>query len=136
MNREEIKKIVIETVKDRLGLKTVNETDDFYKDLGCDSLDAIELQMQVERRIEAGVAISDDKWYGVTTVGDAISVIDQTINGTALQPKVSKKPKQVSVKITCDERHLASFLRQFANEVEENENPTTFETSKGIAEIL
>ncbi|HBN04321.1 MAG TPA: acyl carrier protein, partial [Bacteroidales bacterium] len=46
----------------------------FTGDLGADSLDTIELIMEIEK--EFGISIPDDQAEKITTVGDAIAHIE------------------------------------------------------------
>ena len=74
---EEIAERVKAIIVDKLG---VNETEvkpeaTFAQDLGADSLDTVELIMEFEK--EFGITIPDDKAEGITTVGDAISYIEE-----------------------------------------------------------
>lgn len=48
-------------------------------DLGLDSLDRIEICMNVERKF--GIEINDDEVTGIGTVGDVINLLDSIING-------------------------------------------------------
>ncbi len=70
---QRVKKIVV----DHLG---VEETEvkleaSFIDDLGADSLDIVELVMAFEE--EFGVEIPDDAAEKITTVGDAVTYIDE-----------------------------------------------------------
>lgn len=47
-------------------------------DLGFDSLDRIEICMNVERKF--GIEINDDEVTGIGTVGDVINLLDSIIN--------------------------------------------------------
>lgn len=47
----------------------------FTNDLGADSLDTVELIMEFEK--EFGISIPDDKAENISTVGDAISYIEE-----------------------------------------------------------
>ncbi len=51
---------------------------EFTKDLGADSLDTVELIMEFEK--EFGITIPDEDAEKITTVGDAISYIEQSEN--------------------------------------------------------
>lgn len=53
----------------------VTPTAEFSKDLGADSLDTIELIMEFEK--EFGITIPDEDAEKITTVGDAISYIEE-----------------------------------------------------------
>lgn len=52
----------------------VTPSAEFSKDLGADSLDTVELIMEFEK--EFGIQIPDDQADKITTVGDAISYIE------------------------------------------------------------
>ncbi len=69
---EKVKKIII----DRLGVDESKVTLDasFKEDLGADSLEVVELVMELED--EFGHEISDDEAESITTVGDAIQFIE------------------------------------------------------------
>lgn len=56
----------------------VTENAEFTKDLGADSLDTVELIMELEK--EFGITIPDDKAEGITTVKDAIDYIEAAKN--------------------------------------------------------
>jgi acyl carrier protein len=45
------------------------------EDLGADSLDVVEILMNVEDKY--GITVPDDILYGIKTVGDLIRVVDQ-----------------------------------------------------------
>ncbi|MFG6426529.1 acyl carrier protein [Lepagella muris] len=51
---------------------------EFSKDLGADSLDTVELIMEFEK--EFGITIPDEDAEKITTVGDAITYIEQHAN--------------------------------------------------------
>ena len=50
----------------------------FTNDLGADSLDTVELMMEFEK--EFGIQIPDEAAEQISTVGDAIKYIENTIN--------------------------------------------------------
>jgi acyl carrier protein len=68
-----VKKIVV----DHLGVEEseVKLEASFIDDLGADSLDIVELVMAFEE--EFGVEIPDDAAEKITTVGDAVTYIDE-----------------------------------------------------------
>lgn len=53
----------------------VTPTAEFSKDLGADSLDTVELIMEFEKEFE--LSIPDEDAEKITTVGDAISYIEE-----------------------------------------------------------
>ena len=50
----------------------------FANDLGADSLDTVELIMECEKQF--GITIPEDKSEKISTVGDAISYIEENVN--------------------------------------------------------
>lgn len=73
----EIESKVKEIIVDKLGVDEgeVKPGASFTNDLGADSLDTVELIMEFEK--EFGISIPDDKAEKITTVGDAISYIEE-----------------------------------------------------------
>ena len=67
---------VKEVVMDKLGVEEsqITETAHFMDDLGADSLDTVELIMQLEE--EFGIEIPDEDAEKITTVGAAVEYID------------------------------------------------------------
>ena len=76
MEYEEIVKKVKAIIVDKLGVEEteVTETANFTNDLGADSLDTVELIMELEK--EFGVTIPDSDAEKIQTVGDAIAYIE------------------------------------------------------------
>ncbi|WP_099224319.1 acyl carrier protein [Listeria costaricensis] len=70
---EKVTKIIV----DRLGVEESKVTLEasFKDDLGADSLDVVELVMELED--EFGVEISDDDAAEIATVGDAVKYIEE-----------------------------------------------------------
>ncbi|MCQ2196627.1 MAG: acyl carrier protein [Bacteroidaceae bacterium] len=76
----EIEAKVKEIIVEKLG---VDEADvvaeaSFTNDLGADSLDTVELIMEFENKF--GITIPDDQAEKISTVGDAISYIEEHQN--------------------------------------------------------
>lgn len=71
------KEQVYEIIADKLGveLSLVKDEADLREDLGGDSLDIIEVVMELESRF--GVMIDDAVYDTVHTVGDVIKLIEQ-----------------------------------------------------------
>ena len=69
---ERVTKIIV----DRLGVEEsqINLDAKFKEDLGADSLDVVELVMELED--EYDMEISDDDAENITTVGDAVTYIN------------------------------------------------------------
>ena len=65
-------------IVDKLGVSEADVTDtaSFTNDLGADSLDTVELIMEFEKEFD--IQIPDDKAEAISTVGDAISFIEET----------------------------------------------------------
>ncbi|MBP3253602.1 MAG: acyl carrier protein [Bacteroidales bacterium] len=72
----EIAKKVIAIVVDKLGVEESQVTPEanFTSDLGADSLDTVELIMELEK--EFNISIPDDDAQKIATVGDAITYIE------------------------------------------------------------
>lgn len=72
----EIATKVIAIVVDKLGVEESQVTPEanFTSDLGADSLDTVELIMELEK--EFNVTIPDDQAEKIATVGDAITYIE------------------------------------------------------------
>ena len=77
MADSEIAKRVKAIIVDKLGVEESEVTPEasFANDLGADSLDTVELIMEFEK--EFGISIPDDKAETITTVGEAISYIEE-----------------------------------------------------------
>lgn len=69
---ERVKAIIV----DKLSVEETEVTNEasFTNDLGADSLDTVELNMEFEK--EFGISIPDDQAEKITTVGDAIAYIE------------------------------------------------------------
>lgn len=72
----EITTKVVAIVVDKLGVEESQVTPEasFTNDLGADSLDTVELIMELEK--EFGISIPDDQAEKIATVGDAIAYIE------------------------------------------------------------
>ena len=72
----EIANKVIAIVVDKLGVEASQVTPEanFASDLGADSLDTVELIMELEK--EFNISIPDDDAQKIATVGDAINYIE------------------------------------------------------------
>ena len=67
---------VKEVIVDKLGVEEdkIETSSSFVDDLGADSLDTVELIMQLEE--EFGIEIPDDAAENIQTVGDAVNFIN------------------------------------------------------------
>ena len=75
----EIAEKVIKIIVDKLGVdesEVVPEAS-FTNDLGADSLDTVELIMEFEK--EFNISIPDEQAEGITTVGDAITYLEENV---------------------------------------------------------
>lgn len=72
----EIESKVRDIIVDKLGVDAaeVSAEKSFTSDLGADSLDTVELIMELEK--EFGVTIPDDDAEKIATVGDAVAYIE------------------------------------------------------------
>lgn len=72
----EIESKVRDIIVDKLGVDAaeVSAEKSFTGDLGADSLDTVELIMELEN--EFGIAIPDDDAEKIATVGDAVAYIE------------------------------------------------------------
>lgn len=78
MEREEVKKTLVEIVMDKLECEASEVTEDSkLRDLGADSLDGIEILMEIER--EFGIYISDEEAECVVHCGDMFELVCQKV---------------------------------------------------------
>jgi acyl carrier protein len=77
--REEILTAIQEHLAERgIDATDVSEGSDLSKDLGLDSLDTVELTLGLEERF--GIDIPDTELEGVSTVGDAVTLIEKKVS--------------------------------------------------------
>ena len=76
----ETREKVIDIIVNKLGVEreTVVESASFTNDLGADSLDTVELIMEFEREFE--INIPDNQAEKISTVGEAISFVENAVN--------------------------------------------------------
>ncbi|MBR3731783.1 MAG: acyl carrier protein [Spirochaetales bacterium] len=72
---EDVKKIIAEKLS--VDESKVTESAKFIEDLGADSLDTVELIMQLEENFS--ISIPDEEAEKITTVGDAVRYIDEHV---------------------------------------------------------
>ncbi|MBL8827865.1 MAG: acyl carrier protein [Planctomycetaceae bacterium] len=72
-----IKERVVDIVAEQLGVSKdqINESTSFVNDLGADSLDTVELVMELEEEFD--INIPDDAAEKIQTVGQAIKYIEE-----------------------------------------------------------
>jgi len=75
----EIKERVVAIIADKLVVNAADVTleSSFQKDLGADSIDLVELIMELEREFD--LSIPDEKAEEIKTVGDAISFLSENL---------------------------------------------------------
>ena len=68
---------VVGIIREQLGQDkdTITDETHFINDLGADSLDTVELVMELED--EFGISISDEEAEKIQTVGDAVKYIEK-----------------------------------------------------------
>ena len=71
---------VIDIVSEQLGVSKdqINETTSFVNDLGADSLDTVELVMELEEEFD--INIPDDAAEKIQTVGQAVKYIGEAVS--------------------------------------------------------
>lgn len=69
---DKIKKIIAEQLNKEIA--EIGDDMDIVKDLGADSLDIVEMVMNIEE--EFGITIDDDKAINVKTVKDIVSLLE------------------------------------------------------------
>lgn len=79
MTEEEIVKQVKAIIVDKLGVEEseVTEAANFTNDLGADSLDTVELLMELERVF--GIKIPDEETASIATVADAVAKVSEKL---------------------------------------------------------
>jgi acyl carrier protein len=77
MNRQDIEKKVTDILVNILGVEPeeVKSEANFYEDLGGDSIDCVEVLMEVER--EFLISVSDEEAYQVKTVADIFGLVEK-----------------------------------------------------------
>lgn len=75
-----VKERVIDIVSNQLGVSKdqITEETHFVNDIGADSLDTVELVMELEEEFD--ITIPDDAAEKIQTVGEAIKYIDEEVS--------------------------------------------------------
>lgn len=79
MNREEVTGIVIDTIKEQLGVSDVALDAKLKEDLGADSLDQVEMVMHAEEKFN--IEITDEELADITTVNEFVEFICKKTEG-------------------------------------------------------
>ena len=71
---------VTKIIVDKLGVdeSEISAEASFTNDLGADSLDTVELIMELEKEFD--ISIPDEKAEAIATVGDAVSYIESAVS--------------------------------------------------------
>ena len=79
LTKADIEAKVSEIIVEKLGVDEGEVTPEasFTNDLGADSLDTVELIMEFEK--EFNISIPDEQAEGITTVGEAVSYIEENV---------------------------------------------------------
>ena len=80
---DRVKKIIASTLN--LQESKIKDEDKIIEDLSADSLDVIELIMNLEE--EFGIKIQDEESELITTVGEAIAFVENKLGGTSADSK-------------------------------------------------
>ena len=82
MSSRTVEERVMDVVSEQLALnkETLTRDSDFIKDLGSDSLDQVELIMELEE--EFGITIPEEEADKVRTVGDVIDHIEAALKSS------------------------------------------------------
>lgn len=80
MTKDEIRNKVVETITSQLGVTEAEVTDEakFIEDLGADSLDTVELIMELEDEFD--LEIPDEEAESITSVIKVIEYIESKLN--------------------------------------------------------
>jgi acyl carrier protein len=82
MNKEEIKDKIKGIIVDKNGVEPEQVTDNasFETDLGMDSLDRVELLMEIEKEFK--ITIPDDEAEKAHTLNDCVEIVERAQHGS------------------------------------------------------
>lgn len=82
MNKEEIKNKIKEIIVDKNDVPAEQVTDNasFEADLGMDSLDRVELMIEVEKEFK--ISIPDDEAEEACTLNDCVEIVERAQHGS------------------------------------------------------
>ena len=82
MNKEEIKNKIKGIIVDKTGVEAEQVTDDahFENDLEMDSLDKLELLMEIEKEFK--ISVPDDEAKKAFTLNDCVEIVDAAQHGS------------------------------------------------------
>ncbi|MCX6738244.1 MAG: acyl carrier protein [Candidatus Parcubacteria bacterium] len=81
MTKDEIRAGVAEVIVEQLKLdpeREIEDTDSFRDELGADSLDVVQIIMELEDQF--GVHIPDEEAEACETFGEAVDLVDRKVN--------------------------------------------------------
>lgn len=107
-SREAVSEAVRDLIDDKFGFDNVNDSDSFTSDLGLDSLDKVELTMELEKLFN--VAINDEEAEKLREVGQ---VIDHITSLTVVSPEpVAETYEALDLLISFDDTGSMYSVRQ------------------------
>ena len=82
MNKEEIKGKIKGIIVDKTGVEAEQVTDNanFETDLGMDSLDKLELLMEIEKEFK--ISVPDDEAKKAFTLNDCVEIVERAQHGS------------------------------------------------------
>lgn len=91
MTREQLGMLVIETIANTMSLKKeyISLDSSFAADLGMDSLDGVELFMEMEEKF--GIELHEGEEEGIKCVGDVVELIIRKRPGLVTQPGTTRR---------------------------------------------
>ena len=95
---QRVKKIIASTLNTQES--KIKEEDKIIEDLGADSLDVVELTMNLEE--EFGIKIQDEESELITTVGEAIDAVEKKVGHSSAEnadaPAAESKADSADIK--------------------------------------